>query len=95
MRAGTKQWLEIAESDYEVSLLLFKHAHHPQAVYAICQALEKTLKAAQIEFAHTRPKKIHHLKTIAEETNLPFSVAQYKILNELNKPQALQQSALS
>jgi HEPN domain-containing protein len=85
MRPGTKQWLEIAESDYKVSLLLFKYSHHPQAVYAICQAIEKILKAAQIEFAHTRPKKVHQLKSIAQETSLAFSQAQYKTLKELSR----------
>ena len=85
MRAGTKQWLEVAESDYKVSLLLFKYAHHPQAVYAICQAIEKILKAAQIEFANTRPKKIHQLKTIAQEAGLSFSQEHYKTLKELSR----------
>ena len=85
MRVGAKQWLEIAQSDYEVSRLLFKHAHHPQAVYALCQAIEKILKAAQIGFAHQRPQKVHDLKAIAGETGLTFSQEQYQMLKDLTR----------
>ena len=85
MRAGTKQWLEIAAEDYDVSLLLFKRASHPQAIYAMCQAVEKVLKAAQIEIANQPPQKTHQLEKIARESGLDFSDEQYQILKELSK----------
>ena len=85
MRPGTKQWLEIAESDYEVGLHLFKRANHPQALYLICQAVEKVLKAAQIEFANERPQKTHEFEKIAIQTKLPFAQEQYRTLKELTK----------
>ena len=85
MRSGTQQWLEIADSDYKISKLLFKHAHHPQAIYAICQAVEKILKAAQIEFKQQPPQKTHQLNTIAQNNGLDFSEEQIEFLKELSK----------
>lgn len=75
MRSGTQQWLEIADSDFKISKLLFKHAHHPQAIYAICQAVEKILKAAQIEFKQQPLQKTHQLNAIAR--GYSFLVAFY------------------
>ena len=85
MRAGAKQWQEIAQEDYEVSLLLFEQARHPHALYMMCQAVEKILKAAQIEFAHIAPEKTHQLDTIAHQTGLDFSKKHCEFLAELSK----------
>lgn len=85
MRSGTQQWLEVAESDYQSSLYLFQGAHHPQALYFMCQAIEKVLKAAQIEFAHKRPRKIHQLETLAREAGLKLSQPQCQFLEDLSK----------
>ena len=85
MKKSAQQWLKIAQSDYKDSLYLFKAARHPNAVYIICQAIEKALKAAQIERKNQTPRKIHHLKQLAKATGLPFSEDQYVFLDNLTK----------
>ncbi len=85
MKEETKPWLDIAEGDYDSALYLLERARYPQAIYLLCQAIEKVLKAAQIEFADTVPKKIHRLENIAKQTNLMFSEDQYEQLEELSK----------
>jgi HEPN domain-containing protein len=67
------------KADYDDSLYLFKGSRHPNAVYHMCQALEKVLKAVQIEFAHQIPKKTHDLESIAGETQLDFSPEQIRL----------------
>jgi HEPN domain-containing protein len=73
IKPETKQWLEIAEGDYELNLHLFKRADYGWAVYIMCQAIEKLLKSAQIEVAGTTPRKIHQLARLAKGTGLSFS----------------------
>ena len=85
MKSETKQWLKIAEGDYDVSQYGFKMARYPQALYLLCQAIEKLLKAAQIEFVNQRPPKSHRLENIARKTQLSFSDEQYESLIELSQ----------
>ena len=85
MKPETKHWLEISDSDHDTSLYLFKGAKHPQAVYFICQSIEKLLKAAIIEFSNKAPLKIHRLENLAKESKISFSQHQVKALTELSK----------
>jgi HEPN domain-containing protein len=85
MKSETKEWLEIAEEDYKDSLYLFKGARHPNAVYHMCQAIEKLLKATQIEFTNKNPRKTHYLELIARKTGLDFTKDQYLALEDLSK----------
>jgi HEPN domain-containing protein len=73
MRPEAQNWYDLADSDYDASLYLFEGARYPQAVYLLCQAVEKILKAAQIEFAGQVPRKTHQLRGIASITSLQFS----------------------
>lgn len=85
MKPETRHWLEMSDSDHDTGLYLFKGAKHPQAVYFICQSIEKLLKAAIIEFADKAPQKIHRLENLAKESKIKFSQKQLKILTELSK----------
>ena len=85
MKSETKQWLKIAEGDYEVSLIGLKKARYPQALYLLCQAIEKVLKGAQIEFTNKSPQRTHRLETIAKKTTLDFSNKQIEQLIELTR----------
>lgn len=85
MKDATKTWLAIAEDDFKGGTYLYEHRLYPQAIYLFCQALEKLLKAAGIEFTERQPKKIHHLHIIAKETGLKFSTDQYEELEQLSK----------
>lgn len=85
MKSETKHWLKIAAGDYDMSLYGLKAAHYPQAIYLLCQAIEKALKGAQIEFTNAVPRKTHRLETIAMKTKLNFSDQQYEHLIELTK----------
>jgi HEPN domain-containing protein len=85
MKSEAINWQQLAESDYEASLYLFNGAHYPQAVYLMCQAVEKLLKAAQIGLANQTPKKNHQIKTIAALTGLPFSEEQIQVFRRLDR----------
>jgi HEPN domain-containing protein len=85
MKSDTQQWLDIAATDYGSSLYLFKGAYYPQAVYFLCQAVEKLLKAALIELAGRPPVKTHQLESLARKTRLPFSEAYTQILKDLTR----------
>lgn len=85
LKEEAKQWFDIAESDFDSSIYLYEGGRYPQAVYMLCQSIEKLLKAALIEFAGLPPKKIHRLENIALETGVNFSQKQYDILTDLSK----------
>ena len=85
MKAATKNWLGLADESYQDAEYLFKGARHPNAVYHYWQALEKILKAAQVELVAQVPKKIHNLVTLANQSGLKFSTEQLASLKELSK----------
>lgn len=75
----------VADEDYDDSLYLFRGARHPNAVYHMCQALEKLLKAAQVELTDKTPKKTHHLASIAQECGIAFTEKQQNALEDFSK----------
>lgn len=85
MKEITNKWLSFADSDYHSSCYLFDGARYPQAIYLACQAIEKLLKAVQIELSDKQPYKIHRLENLAKNSNLNFSDEQYNILTDLSK----------
>lgn len=85
LKKEASQWLDIADSDYDSALYLFDGARYPQAVYMLCQSIEKLLKATLVELAERVPKKIHRLENIAMETGINFSEKQYNTLTDLSK----------
>ena len=85
MKPETRQWLTIAKEDYSDSLYLFKGARYPNAIYHLCQAIEKALKAAQIEIANRMPKKTHDLERLGKKSGLPLSPDQHQTLDTLFK----------
>lgn len=84
MRKGAKEWYEIAQEDYEVSLYLYKGAHYPQSIYFICQSLEKLLKAARIEISNQPVPKIHDLDKLAQKSGIEFSESRLTKLENLS-----------
>ncbi len=85
MKDLTNTWLKTAEGDYDTALYLFEGARYPHAIYFLCQAIEKLLKAAQVEYTDLTPKKIHRLENLAHDSTLEFSDDQYDILTDLSK----------
>jgi HEPN domain-containing protein len=83
VKAETKNWLGLAEEDYETSRYLFKGAKYPYAVYLLCQAIEKGLKAALVERTQQAPPKSHDLEILAKKSGLPFSSDHYRALKTL------------
>ncbi|MDA1079599.1 MAG: HEPN domain-containing protein [bacterium] len=78
-------WLKTAEGDYDSALYLYDGARYPHAIYFLCQAIEKLLKAAQVELTDLTPKKIHRLENLAQDSTLNFSDDQYDKLTDLSK----------
>jgi HEPN domain-containing protein len=85
MKKPAIKWLMIAQGDFESSMYLYKGAHYPQAIYFLCQAIEKLLKAVAIEKKNIAPQKIHRLENLAAKTGLPFSKKQFDVLTDLSK----------
>ena len=85
MKELTLKWLSFAEGDYSSACYLFGGARYPQAIYLVCQAIEKLLKAVQIELTDDHPKKIHRLENLAKSSSLYFSDDQYNSLTDLSK----------
>lgn len=85
MRNESKNWIDLAKTDYSDSLYLFKAARHPNAVYLVCQAVEKLLKAAITELDKDAPPKTHHLHKLAQLSELGFSDEQLEAMKGLNR----------
>ncbi len=85
MQPDAENWLKLAAEDYDTALYLFKGARHPYAVYNLCQAIEKILKAAQIKVAHQNPRKVHDLARLAIESGLVFTPEHLATLGDLSK----------
>jgi HEPN domain-containing protein len=83
MRAETKNWLGLADEDYKDSLYLFKGARYTSAIFHLCQAVEKVLKAGQIELTNSVPKKTHDLANLGKHSGITFSGEQYQVLKSL------------
>jgi len=83
MKPETQEWLEIAKSDYKSSQVLFDSKLYPQAVYFICQAVEKVLKAGQVEWTHQLPQKTHDLEYLAIAATIKLTREQTQALKEL------------
>lgn len=85
MSQDADNWLKLAAEDYDTALYLFKGARHPYAVYFLCQAIEKLLKAAQIQIANRSPRKVHNLVSLANKSGLVFPPGHLEILEDLSK----------
>lgn len=85
MKPETQEWLGNAKSDYDSCLYLLKGARYPQALYFMCQALEKALKAAQVELKSQQPKKNHLLGDLAQASGLDIPNSQVEFLEDLTK----------
>lgn len=85
MKPETQEWLDIAKSDHKSSQVLFESKLYPQAVYFICQAVEKVLKAAQVELTNQIPKKTHDLENLVIAATLTLSEEQKQSLKQLSQ----------
>ena len=57
MKDITNVWLKIAKEDYDTAFYLYDGARYPQALYFLCQSLEKLLKAILVESSEKTPQK--------------------------------------
>lgn len=85
MKPEVANWLALADEDYRSSLVLYKSALHPQAVYHICQSVEKLLKAARMHLTNEAARHIHNLKSLGRKSGLKLSEKQYDVLADLYK----------
>jgi HEPN domain-containing protein len=84
MEEATKNWLALACTDDADSAYLLQAARHPNALYLLCQAVEKALKAAQTALARTTPQKTHNLVWLGEISGLALTGEQVAALEDLN-----------
>jgi HEPN domain-containing protein len=70
MKALAQNWFDLAESDFKAGQYLFEGSHYPQAVYFVCQAIEKIFKAYIIENSDEPVEYIHNLISLLKQTGL-------------------------
>lgn len=85
MKSVTKKWLQVAGDDYDAAIYLYKGARYPQAIYFICQSIEKLLKAIIVETTDSIPEKSHRLENLAKRIKtITFSEEQLVTLTNLS-----------
>ena len=85
MKDITNVWLKIAKEDYDTAFYLYDGARYPQALYFLCQSLEKLLKAILVESSEKTPQKTHRLENIAVEIDTNFDKSLLLDLEEFSK----------
>jgi HEPN domain-containing protein len=73
MKEEAKKWLDKALSDLDVAKDMFKLKKYEYAAFWCQQAVEKALKALQIE-KESRFDKVHDLVMLSEKINAPHEV---------------------
>ncbi len=81
---SSKNWIDLAKDDFDTGMYLFDGARYPHAIYTLCQAVEKLLKASQIKLRRETPKKIHNLVSLGKSSGLDVDDNQYDLLEVLN-----------
>lgn len=72
MKAKTKAWLEVAESDLKAARTLFSKRHYLQTIFLSHQALEKYLKAVVQEVTDETPKFTHDFALLMKQSKIEF-----------------------
>ena len=70
MKPKTRNWLNIAQDDYEVAGQLFKSKKYLYTMFFCQQAIEKAIKAAYYDKNEETPPRKHNLTSLAEATGL-------------------------
>jgi len=74
MKAETREWVEIAESDLRLAVLALENGFYQQTVFSCQQAIEKLLKAIWTERHEvgTHPR-VHNLVKLADTLGLELT----------------------
>lgn len=75
----------LAAKDKSSAEWLFDGAHYPQAIYLLCQSLEKLIKASHLTKDKPELPRIHHLGRLARNSSLKFSHSQLVFLDSRSK----------
>ncbi|QGG49252.1 HEPN domain-containing protein [Heliorestis convoluta] len=78
MKLKTRNWVELAQEDYEVAGHLYEKKKNLYCLFFCQQAIEKALKAVYYEKFNETPPRKHDLIVLAKEVNL---------LSQLNESQ--------
>ncbi|MDN5358508.1 MAG: hypothetical protein PWP76_351 [Candidatus Diapherotrites archaeon] len=70
MRPETKEWIRLAQRDFDAAQVLFGRQIYDLAVFHAHQAVEKALKALWIEKYREEPPKTHNIQYLAKELGL-------------------------
>ena len=70
MRPETRDWIRVAERDFEAAQILFGKGAYDMAVFHMQQAVEKILKALWIEKYREEPPKTHNIQYLARELGI-------------------------
>jgi HEPN domain-containing protein len=73
IKEKTKQWVELAEEDYENIKYCWEGKRYRLTVFCAQQCVEKILKAYIIENRNIPPPKIHDIDDLIQRTNLDIT----------------------
>ena len=85
MKKLTKHWLSLAEKDFLAADYLFNGARYPHAIYFLCQAIEKILKADLIESSDSKPPHTHNLSSLVRKVSFKIPANNKVAIEELDK----------
>jgi HEPN domain-containing protein len=84
MKAKTKAWLEVTESDLKAAKTLLSKRHYLQTIFLSHQALEKYLKALVQEVTDETPKFTHDFALLMKQSKAKFPDAMEESLLRLS-----------
>lgn len=85
MKKETKVWFDLANDDYQNSLLLWDNHRYAGAVFYSQQSIEKILKAFIVEFKNKLPPKTHRIEFLINESGLDIGEVDNPDVTELSK----------
>ncbi|PIY71900.1 hypothetical protein COY87_03735 [Candidatus Roizmanbacteria bacterium CG_4_10_14_0_8_um_filter_33_9] len=85
MKKESKLWFDLAEEDFHNMELMIKEKSHRASVFFAQQAVEKLLKAFNIEKKHKVPRKTHKIEQLLHDAGLKGYIITVDRIEELSK----------
>jgi HEPN domain-containing protein len=84
LRKDTRNWIALAEYDYETAVHLLKTGRYLYVVFLCHLALEKVLKAHVTEVTQTIPIKTHDLIYLVKKSGMEIPLAYLEFIGKIN-----------
>jgi len=87
VKTHIKYWIESASDDLETAKILIKNKKYLHGLFFCHLTIEKSLKAAFVNYNRTIPPKSHNLFLLSEKSNIDFNEKDEIFLGVLMKYQ--------